>query len=113
MNRLKGKKGWTLIELIAVIVILGIIAAVAIPAYLNLTSEAEKASCKANQAAIRSAVYLYYAKNKGQLPTQLDPSMFVNKEIPQCPTYPADSIAYTYNATDSTFKVTCSKADHN
>ena len=112
MNKLKQKGGWTLIELIVVIVILGIIAGVAIPAYLNLTGEAEKASCQANQAATRSAVYLYYAKNTGQLPDSLTAGMFVNQQIPQCPTYPVDSITYT-KTDDSTFTVTCSNADHN
>ena len=112
MNKLGEKAGWTLIELIVVIVILGIIAGVAIPAYLNLTNEAETATCKANQAAMRSAVYLYYAKNKGTLPASLTGGMFINQEIPQCPAYSADSIVYT-KVDDSTFTVECTKVDHN
>ena len=111
MNRIKREKGWTLIELIVVIVILGIIAGVAIPAYLNLTDDAETATCQANQAATRSAVYLYYAKNTGQLPDPLTADMFVNQVIPTCPD-PAHSITYT-KVDDSTFTVTCSNADHN
>ena len=54
-------KGFTLIELVMVIVILGILAAVALPRYINLKSQAQVAALKGALGAIRAAISIYYA----------------------------------------------------
>lgn len=110
MRKLNHRGGWTLVELIIVIIILGLISAVAIPAYLDLTNTAKINACQAQQAAIKSAVLLHYAKNLGTLPDSLTPGMFVNATIPDCPS--GGTIAYT-KTSDSTFTVDCSIAEHN
>jgi MSHA pilin protein MshA len=58
------QQGFTLIELVVVIVLLGILAAVALPKMIDLSGEAEKASVKAIAGAIASAGEMNYARSK-------------------------------------------------
>ena len=51
----KGEKGFTLIELVIIIAVLGILAAVAIPKYANITSESKEAAARGALARYNTA----------------------------------------------------------
>jgi len=57
----RNQKGFTLVELIVIIVIIGILAAVAIPSYIDLTAKAAEGTAKGVLGALRSANALTYA----------------------------------------------------
>ena len=71
MKLLKGKKGFTLIELVVVIAILGILAGIAIPRFLNATESARGARILADLRTIDSAIVIYNAKT-GSFPADGD-----------------------------------------
>jgi MSHA pilin protein MshA len=57
----RDQRGFTLIELVIIIAVLGIIAAVAIPKYVDMISDAKESACKGALGGLRSAVSIYYA----------------------------------------------------
>ncbi len=57
------QKGFTLIELVVVIVILGILAAVAVPKFVDLSKDARIGVMKGVEGAMRSADMMIYAKS--------------------------------------------------
>ena len=64
-----GERGFTLIELMIVVAIIGILAAIAIPKFADLIRKSNEGSTKGNLGALKGALAVYYGENEGSYPT--------------------------------------------
>lgn len=62
MKKMSSQKGFTLIELIVIIVVLGILTAVAVTRYQDLTTDANISATKGNLGTMRAGIQLLHAK---------------------------------------------------
>ncbi len=66
-----NKKGFTLIELMIVVAIIGILAAIAIPKFAELIRKSSEGASKGNLGALRSAMSIYYGDMEGTYPANV------------------------------------------
>ena len=112
---MKNSKGYTLIELIVVIILFGILLAVAVPKYMNMQDEAKKATASGvlnalmGADAVLFANYMLYAGS-----TYVDASILVNANIsdgataslsPAVITVSGSGYTFTYTAHDGATQV--------
>jgi len=64
-----SKRGFTLVEILIVVIILGILAAIVIPQFTNASSDARNSSLTSQMQTLRSQVELYKMQHKDTWPT--------------------------------------------
>ena len=65
---MKAKKGFTLVEILIVVVILGILAAIVIPQFTDASTEAKEANLKSTLQSVRSQIELYKIQHNDNFP---------------------------------------------
>lgn len=101
---IKKRKGFMLLELIIVVAIIGILAAVAIPNLVGMTDEAKVAKIQSDLSTIGTAMEVYHVKKGGAYPTDLSVLEGDNGYLKEVPKPPTGAGAYTVG---SKGKVTC------
>ncbi|MFC1808979.1 type IV pilin protein [Candidatus Omnitrophota bacterium] len=69
---IRGKKGFTLMELIMVIAIIGVLAAIMVPKFSGQRIKADEAAARANLNSLRAALQMYISDNNGVAPAATD-----------------------------------------
>ena len=88
----RGREGFTLVELVVVVLILGIIAAIAAPKMFDVASNSRESSARQNLRIIRNAIEMFYAQNGvypgqsgGANGLQVDLATALRSPFPVCP----------------------------
>src|ERR1700677_2494522 len=67
-RRTSSRKGFTLVEILIVVIILGILAAIVIPQFTNASTNARSASCVSQLQTLRSQIQLFKLQHNDTLP---------------------------------------------
>jgi general secretion pathway protein G len=67
---MRALKAFTLVEVLIVVIILGILAAIVVPQFSNASSDAKLSSLKTNLQTIRGQIQLYKLQHNDQYPTE-------------------------------------------
>ncbi len=104
--KMKLKKGFTLVEIMIVVAIIAILAAVAIPNFISYRKQSQATACVANLKEIQNSKELWYMNNSND--PALTDLVGSEKKIKTTPICPAGG---TYTVGDSTTDPICSKGD--
>ncbi len=111
----RKQSGFTLIELMIVIAIIAILAAILVPNMVRARSRSQLTACTSNLRNIGTALEMYNVDFKGRYPAALsDLTPQYLKTIPECPTAGSDSYSdgFTSNALPDRYIVFCEGSFH-
>ena len=104
----RNRKGFTLVEMMIVVLIIGILIAIALPNFLRARENARLRACVANMKQIQAAIEQWGMETKASgdtnVPTDLNAYANWLKTIPTCPS----GGTYTISGTLNTYTISCS-----
>ncbi|RJQ54420.1 MAG: type II secretion system protein [Actinobacteria bacterium] len=108
---LRHEGGFTLIELMIVVLIIGILVAIAIPVFQSVQNNARRRTCQANLRTLNGAIQSYAGDNEGNYPTalgDLDPNYV--RVVPSCPGNGTTNGTYSFSGSGAAMETVCSLA---
>ncbi len=111
----RNRKGFTLIELMIVIAIIAILAAILVPNFIRARAQGQVTACKSNLKNIGTALEMYSTDSSGRFPTtltNLTPNYL--KNIPTCPSLGSNTYTAGFTAASNpdSYTVVCSGSNH-
>lgn len=114
------KKGFTLIELMIVIAIIAILAAILVPNFMKARAQGQLTSCKSNVKNLGTACEMYSTENNGRYPSSLAEittasadSAPLMKMLPKCPvSNDTNSYGYKSSTNPDKYGIWCASGDH-
>src|SRR5947207_2054216 len=92
----RTRRGFSLVELLAVVLVLAVLAAVAVPLYTSQRKSAAGRACKANLTAMSAALAAYALRNNAY-PAALATLVGANEGLTELPKCPDTGAAYSYS----------------
>ena len=96
-----NQNGFTLVEILVAMVMIGLLATLSVPKFVDLGDSADATKCKANQETVEAAAVFTYTDNamagNAMFPETLSAAMFRHGSIPTCP-YDGKEINYINNS---------------
>ena len=106
MKKLRNRKGFTLVEIMIVVAIIGLLAAIAIPNFVNARTTARNKACQANLKQIEGAVQVWAIDNNKSGTSAVTWGDIVPDYLKRTPECPAGG---TYAITTVDADPTCSE----
>jgi prepilin-type N-terminal cleavage/methylation domain-containing protein len=106
----KSRRGFSLVELLAVVLILAVLAGVAVPVYLNQRKKSADRACQSNITAIAKAESMYLLSNSAytaSMPALVGGSGGGLADTPKCP---LNGLGYTLTLTAGVLTIACDDA---
>ncbi|MBM3463764.1 MAG: prepilin-type N-terminal cleavage/methylation domain-containing protein [Armatimonadetes bacterium] len=113
----RKRKGFTLIELMIVIAIIAILAAILVPNFIRARAQGQVTACKSNLKNIGTALEMYSTDSSGRFPSQLT-SLTTGgnylKSIPTCPSVGSDTYTggFASHSNPDAYTVVCNGTNH-